>query len=199
LYNYLPNEAIDNYDIDSNKILMISRLTKEKGVYEAINVMNDLREYNLKLILAGDSPELKDIKAYVKSKSLDDIIYFTGWIDDDKKYTLFKDCFVSILPSHFEGIPMSILESISFGVPVIASRVGGIPEIISDNEGYLHEAKNEKELRKLIIEMYENREKRIAFSKSCLKKYEGKFTESKHIRQLYNIYSELGSDNLCQV
>lgn len=194
LYNFTVNKAENIYNTNSKNILMISRLTRDKGVYEAINIMNELKEYNIKLILAGDSIELDEIKNYVRQKLLDDVIEFVGWVDDDRKYDLFKDCFVSILPSYYEGVPMSILESLSYGVPVIASNVGGIPEIISAEEGYLHDAKNEEELANLILGLYKDPLKRSNLSKNCISKHQKMFTENKHIERLIKIYLKLGSE-----
>ena len=188
LYNFTNNCPNNIYNVDSKNILMISRLTKDKGVYEAINIMKDLKHYDIKLILAGDSQELDEIKNYVKCRELDDVVIFTGWVDDTKKFSLFEECFVSILPSHFEGIPMSILESLSCGVPIIASRVGGIPEIISNSEGYLHNSGDEEELKSHIINLYNDLEKRKSMSNNCIKKYERLFMERNHIEELNNIY-----------
>lgn len=196
LYNFINIERKSIYNINSKNILMISRLTEDKGVYEAINVMKNLREYGLKLILAGDSTEIDFVKQYTKDNNLDDCIVFTGWVDDREKVKLFADCFVSILPSHFEGIPMSLLESLSYGVPVIASNVGGIPEIISENEGYIHEVNNESELEECILKLYKNNEIKSTLSKNCIDKCLSVFSEEHHVNRLIEIYKLSSNFNL---
>lgn len=191
LYNFTNNIDKPIYNLNSKNILMISRITYDKGIYELINVMDNLKKNNIKLILAGDSDEIDDIKLYVKSRKLEENIVFLGWVDEKQKYELFKDCFVSILPSHFEGIPMSILESLSYGVPVIASNIGGIPEIISQGkEGFLHEVYDEQELERLILYLYKNKDVKQMLSNNCIDRFRSKFCVEKHINFLNNIYNE---------
>lgn len=189
LYNFTNNKAQNLYNPSSKNILMLSRMSRNKGVYEAINVMIDLKESDLKLVLAGDGPELDEIREYVKKQGIEDKVIFAGWVDDKNKKQLFKDCYVSILPSHFEGVPMSILESLSFGVPVIASQVGGIPEIISENEGFLHQVKDESQLRNLLETLRGNDDLKRKLSNNCISKYKNVFTEEKHIKSLSDIYN----------
>ena len=193
LYNFTKevDECSIQYDKNSKNILMISRLTKNKGVYDAINAMKYLNTYGMKLILAGTSEEIGNIKKYLQQQELRGCVKLVGWVDSLEKEKLFKNCFVSILPSYFEGIPMSILESMSFGVPVIASKVGGIPEIVSNNEGYLHTPGNVDDLIEKIEKIYLMEEKRLLMSKSCVNRHKTSFGETRHIEKLICMYKDV--------
>ena len=128
LHNFTPK--VDYiYNHNSKKVLMLSRLTKEKGTFDLIDAIRMLRDEDITFVLAGTSNEIDLIKQKIEENNLNNKVEILGWVSDKEK--LFKDCFASILPSYNECIPMGILESMSYGVPCIATNVGGIPEIIT--------------------------------------------------------------------
>jgi glycosyltransferase involved in cell wall biosynthesis len=84
------------------------------------------------LVIYGDGPQETELRALVAHLGLSDRVDFAGWTESPLDAVLDIDCL--LLPSFSEGTPRSILEAASVGVPAIATRVGGIPDIVSDGE-----------------------------------------------------------------
>lgn len=132
----ITDSFISEYD-SFNIILTAARPVKEKGYDIAIEAVNKLIKegYNINLFLPGVTPTGSD-KSYenllsllIKKYNLEDYVHLIGWRDD-----LVSDIAASdlvILPSHTEGFPRSIIESMLVGTPVCATPVGGIPEAIT--------------------------------------------------------------------
>ena len=70
----------------------------------------------------------------IKSNEIENIVKFEGWVSGDKKIDLLNWCDVYILPSFNEGLPISILEAMSYSHPIISTPVGGILEVLHDGE-----------------------------------------------------------------
>ncbi|MDC9724096.1 MAG: glycosyltransferase, partial [Urechidicola sp.] len=77
----------------------------------------------------GDVDKLKDI---IKTNSLENIVSYIGWVSGDLKKELFEKCNIMILPSYNEGLPISLLEAMSYSMPIISTNVGGIPQVLED-------------------------------------------------------------------
>ncbi len=114
----------------------IARLTPEKNHLALLYALAELKEIpNLKLVLVGDGPEYDTIQATIKSLGLNEQVILAGNRDDARKLYSAFDVFA--LVSTNEGLPMVLLEAMAAKIPVIASQVGAIPDIISDGENGL--------------------------------------------------------------
>lgn len=136
------------------RILFLSRLLKEKGVYETIAAFRNIsKDYpNVQLTIAGDGSEFEALKRFVKD---DDNILMTGNVSGKEKIDVFGATDIYCLPSYSEGLPTTVLEAMAFGIPVITTRVGGLRTFFQEDKmGYFVEAKDtkdlEQKLRKLI-------------------------------------------------
>src|SRR5205807_28104 len=93
------------------------------------------RDLNCKLVIVGDGPERASLESAARASGLDDKIIFTGQVAEVSPFYAIADVFV--LPSHSEGSPNVLLEAMTARVPVVATAVGGVPEIVKDNESAL--------------------------------------------------------------
>ena len=128
------------------KILFLARLIKEKGIFETIDAFQNIsKKYdNLELTIAGDGKDFDVISALVVK---DNNITITGYVEDKSKIELLQNSHIYCLPSYTEGLPISVLEAMAFGMPIVTTSVGGLKQFFKDKEmGYFVEVKNTKQL-----------------------------------------------------
>jgi glycosyltransferase involved in cell wall biosynthesis len=121
--------------------LFLGVLNEAKGVKDLIQVWPDvLRTSPLaRLILCG-SGNTKQVREWIDASGVAASIDMPGWVRGAQKEQLMRDAWVFVLPSHIEALPMSILEAMAAGVPVVACNIGGIPmAVISGETGFLIE------------------------------------------------------------
>ncbi len=108
----------------------IGRLSKEKGIAYLIEASSMLRELNvpIRVLIIGEGPQKKELEGLIIRKGIENEVTFAGFQRDVENWIPALDAFV--LPSLTEGTPLSLLEAMACGVPVVASAVGGIPQVI---------------------------------------------------------------------
>jgi glycosyltransferase involved in cell wall biosynthesis len=135
----------------TNVIGTVGRLSEEKGTQYLIRAMGFLRERipELRLVVVGAGPQKAELEALVVALDLKSRVEFVGWQHDILSYLDSWDLF--ILPSLQEGFGVAAVEAMSSGLPVIASRVGGLEEVIIDGKtGWLVEPGNPEALSRQI-------------------------------------------------
>jgi glycosyltransferase involved in cell wall biosynthesis len=118
---------------DSPVIGVLANLRKLKGHYEIINTLPLLNERlpNIRFIFAGKDASNGDVARYAEEKGVKDRIVFAGFVESRQFFSA-SDIF--LLASYWEGCPISVLEAMAAGIPIIATNVGGIPEIIENKK-----------------------------------------------------------------
>jgi glycosyltransferase involved in cell wall biosynthesis/GT2 family glycosyltransferase len=112
-------------------VSFIGRFSEEKCPEKFVEMANSLRyEHNLDFVMLGNGPRYNHVKEKIRELNLEDRIYAPGNVNDVRPYL--KRSGVLVIPSAIEGVPVTLMESMAFGVPVIASAVGGIPSVIRD-------------------------------------------------------------------
>jgi len=116
-------------------IMMAARFTPEKHHKMAIDITQKLiaKKYDIELVLLGDGPEVESIKQYVEQLELINAVKFVGFSKDVKKWLELSD--VLLITSTTEGLPMSMLEAMACGVPIVSTPVGEIPSILEKSGG----------------------------------------------------------------
>lgn len=120
-------------------ILAVGRLSKEKAHLDLLAAFSRLRESNpgskARLIILGDGPERERLEAATDSSGNKDSVIFAGQLSDVWPFYAAADVFV--LPSHSEGSPNVLLEAMAAGIPIVATAVGGVPEMVEHNQNAL--------------------------------------------------------------
>lgn len=148
----------------SRSFVYISQISVEKGILDLVSVFKNLNT-SFKLDIYGP---LIDINKELLSNHN---IKYLGFLNNHMVNQTLIDYDCLILPSYREGYPGIIIEAMSVGVPVIATKIGGIPEIIKDQvEGDLFKPGDKNGLKKAIMNL--TLEKRNFYSQNCLKKFE---------------------------
>lgn len=125
-------------------MLFLGEVGNRKGIYDLLEALQQARTQmpGLRLIVGGGG-EIDKARQRADELGLGDAVEFRGWVAGAAKEELLRQADLYVLPSHFEGLPVSILEAMSHGLPVVSTRVGGIPEQVREGqEGLLVEAGN---------------------------------------------------------
>ncbi|MEK7110850.1 MAG: glycosyltransferase, partial [Patescibacteria group bacterium] len=135
-------KEIKNFPNDKFVMGTITRLEYAKGNSILIDAVSRLSKEILDkcvCLIIGDGPDKENLKFQISNLKLQDKIFLLGDISDAKKYLKAFDIF--IMTSRYEGMPYALLEAMSANLPIISSRVGGIPELLGDS-GMMFEANN---------------------------------------------------------
>ncbi|HJQ32268.1 MAG TPA: glycosyltransferase family 4 protein [Pyrinomonadaceae bacterium] len=120
-------------------ILAVGRLSREKGHADLVRALGHLRAsepaIDFRLLVVGDGPEREAVETEARAQGVADRLVFAGHVSDVRPFYALAD--VLALPSHSEGSPNVLLEAMAAGLPVAATSVGGVPEIVSDEESAL--------------------------------------------------------------
>ena len=194
LYNSVPLNEINSANGGEDILItFLGRLSERKGIYDLIEAAKELViEFpNLKFMLGGDG-EIEKVKNLLTQYSLNDNVKLLGWIEEDKKNSILRNTYIYILPSYNEGMPMSILEAMSYGIPVISTFAGGIPSVIKHNyNGLLVNAGDVKAIENSIRTLIKDKNKHESFKKNSYDTIKAKFSLEKHIDKLVSIYNSL--------
>lgn len=157
-YNVAENDYLHELNINEKlkpkafyNILYLSRIERNKGAITAIDtyelLKNRLRDIEIKLTIAGDGSIYDKVKKYAKNKNLLDID-FLGFVKGYDKHLALVNSDLFFFPTEYgEGLPLSVLEGMAYGLPVVTKEVGGLKDIIHDGKnGFLVRSKRNKEL-----------------------------------------------------
>ena len=166
----------------------LGRLSEEKGLDYLILALALVRESfpSIKLLVAGTGERERFLKRMVEENKLIDHITFLGFLENS--FHLLNQIDLLVVPSRSEGFGMIALEGIAMGVPVIASQVGGLKEILADGVGVLVPPRNEKSLANAIVTLLRSPLEMQRMGERGRKRAFEMFTPMKYIEQLEGLY-----------
>ncbi len=174
----------------------IAELHKNKGLNYAIEGIAQLKRQSsvpLLFIIVGDGEERTHLEALVTTLNLDHTVYFVGI--KENAATLLSAFDIFLLPSITEAFPYVILEAGTVGLPVVATAVGGIPEVIDDMEsGILIQSKNSGEITRTLQYLIENPERRQSLGLIIRERIHGRFNLETMARETFALYKSLMPD-----
>ena len=189
----IPKESTKIFKHDQLNITILSRLVAHKNIEKVIKAISDLNNPLIKLNIVGEGPEMEQLKSIsLKSKKIDDII-FHGKLKRDNIYDILLHSDLYIQASNYEGLPHSLLEAMSFGIPVLCTSVGECKEILGDEDrGYILDLPvSHDNIKSKIAEIINEKDK------AAIKGQKGKdfvfenYNSSKTFNLYHNIFSNL--------
>jgi glycosyltransferase involved in cell wall biosynthesis len=167
-------------------ILGVGRLTGEKGFDLLVRAMPQLP--GRRLLLAGDGPERASLEALAASLDVDDRVEFAGWVSEPWASRFRPD--LVVVPSRFEAMPLVVLEAMRAGIPVVATRVGGTPELVVDHvTGRLAEPENPTSLAETAESVLADPAGRELMAVAAKRRLEERFTDTKMIDSYEALYA----------
>jgi len=191
---YIPNFIDTNRfrysPADNGYALFLGRLSSEKGVDILLKACETTPE--IPVVIAGTGPKEDELKEIVKRKGLNNV-EFVGFKSGDDLLTLITEASFTILPSQvYENCPMSILESMAVGTPVLGAKIGGIPELIEENvDGYTFVASDPKSLSEKMKLLWSDPDKRLMMGRKGSEKVHERNTPEMQYKNLINLYNSV--------
>ena len=140
-------------------VLYMGWLERKKGIYELVEAVKCFRDalQRTRFIICGRGSQTENLQREIAEQNLSSFFEFRGWVTGAKKIAALKQADIFVLPSHREGMPNALLEAMAAGRAVIATRVGGIPEVIADDRrGRLVEVGDVQGLGHALVELCED-------------------------------------------
>lgn len=174
-------------------MIFLGRLGKRKGIYDLLEVLSEHKqefEGKMEFLFGGDG-DVEQVEEIIRKEGLGNIAKYQGWVNGEKKKHLLNlaDCLV--LPSYNEGLPISVLEAMSYSLPIISTNVGGIPEILKQGEnGFIMNPGDKTSMYQAIHALMTDQDMRKHMGNDSLEKVKEHlpgFVE----KQLRNLYASL--------
>lgn len=177
---------------DQVVLAVVGRLSPEKGhryFVEAFEILSKRYE-RVTAILVGDGQERLNLEQMILDKGLSSIIFLAGHQHDVSPFYNVSD--IVVMPSLAEGMPVAAIEAMMFSKPVIASRVGGVPEVVIDGEtGLLVEPANPTALADALESLVKDLDKRVAFGNAGKVRAEKDFNPITRVRKIMDVYKDI--------
>ena len=189
--NLLSNAAAS--EKDGPVVLFMGRLERPKGIYDLIEAAPEIQKAcpDVRFYLGGEG-EIENIGELCAAQGLNQVVSLLGWVDGDRKMEVFHQAQVFVLPSYYEGLPMVILEAMASGLPVVATSVGGIPEVVEEGvNGYLIQPGDVDALVQRILLLLKDRRLREEIGDHNIQKIKTHFDMDVIIPQLAALYHGL--------
>ena len=186
---FIPEENTNIFTNDQINITIVSRLVSHKNIEKIIKAISDLNSPLINLNIIGDGPELNQLqKISLESNNKDNII-FHGKLNRDEIDHIFLKSDIYIQASNYEGLPHSLLEAMSYGIPVLCTPVGECKEILgNEDRGYILDLPVSKNnIKSKIIEIIG--EKNIANKKG--ERGKDFINEKYNLTNSFNLYKNL--------
>lgn len=174
-------------------LLMNAELHHNKGVGTAVRALAELapQHPDLALVVCGDGQERKHLTELAQERGISSQVFLLGFVPDARRYLAAADIY--LMPSRKEGLPLALLEAGLASLPVIASKIGGIPEVLTDRESGLFMPRgNTHILAKAISYLLDHPDEASRFGATLRTKVLADFSANAMISQTFKLYSIKG-------
>jgi glycosyltransferase involved in cell wall biosynthesis len=156
----LPSPTLSSIPLATRfKIVTVGRLVPWKQIDHLIEAIRECEDTGL--VIVGDGPERARLESLVETNRVTDRVYFAGQRSKAETFALMAGCDLFVLNSSYEGFPHGVLEAMSAGLPVVATAVGGTPELVRDGEnGLLISPNANGELSKTLLKLVTSSDER---------------------------------------
>jgi len=179
------------------KILYLGHIGEAKGIRDLLSAAQQMRSYvknSFTLDLVGESligRELNVLQDYAQSLGLDGTVFFHAPEYGDAKLARISQADIFVLPSHSEGMPITILEAMASALPIFSTLLGGIPDMLSDNKtGLLVDPKCPDDLAKALARLVDEPRLRYELGANARESVQARFNLDSMIHSLCRFYNE---------
>lgn len=150
------------------RILFVGRLIPQKAPENLLKTFAGVsKKVNSVLILVGSGELKKDIEKEIKRHSLEDKVFILSGPSDEDLINFYLRSDVFVLPSRWEGFPLVVVEAMACGKPIVATNVGGVPDVVDEKVGILVKVGNVPALEKALLKLLTDKKLYAKLSKNC--------------------------------
>lgn len=193
IYNFIDIPNSNFYNKNSINILSSGQIGKRKGYYDIIKVIPSIIHDNnkIKFKFCGNG-EVTKICEEINNLEISDYVNVSSWLHNSKIIELLKDTMIFLLPSYNEGMPLAILEAMSYGVPIISTNVGGIPTLVEHGvNGLIISPGDTKQLEYAINLLINDPDLRQKMSNNNYSKIKNEYSIQSNMKIIYEKYLDL--------
>jgi glycosyltransferase involved in cell wall biosynthesis len=195
IVGFRPLQETDKQAVNNKvTLLFLGRIGERKGIYDLLEVIAgeaDFFRRHCQLLVGGDG-EVNTLKKLIDQYKISDIVDYLGFVSGDQKKDILKSSDIYLLPSYNEGLPISILEALSYAKPIISTKVGGIPEIVCHGEnGYLISPGDQPAMFQCLKELIQNPADRENMGRKSYEIVKEGYFPDKVLQKLNALYSSL--------
>lgn len=191
MHNFIDVDAFDVKTEDNGYALYFGRLSREKGIINLINAFAKLEKGTL--YIAGDGPEKAEVEEVIKENKLEKRVKLLGFLNKEEMKETVRKCKFVVVPSiWYENCPYSVIETLCTGKPVIGANIGGIPELVKDNEnGFIYKYDDINELAEKMKVLFEDDKLVKKFSKQAKEIAKEQYSKENYYKKIMKIYDKV--------
>lgn len=175
------------------KLLYVGRLERSKGIHLLFYMLSTTQTPEMELVLVGQGPYKEFLQTMAHDLKLDDVVTFKGQLTHNDAINIYSDSDIFVLPTlRVEGFPMTLVEAMFVGLPVVASNMGGISDAVDDGStGYLVRSNNLTELKEKLLHLAGDADLRTEFGKNATVKAQKEYTVNVMIEKYMQVLNEV--------
>lgn len=192
LYNGAECGSINPYNNNGNIILYMGLIKKTKGAFDLVDAIAQIDKElpcDIKVCICG-LDEKGEMNQYIHGKGLQNRIVLPGWVTKEQRLELFKETIISVLPSYFEALSMTIIESMCHGIPVVTTSISTMPELLGEDI-HLVTPGDVNDLARYILSLAKDKSKREELSGTEFERAKKLFSIEKNIETTLNFYNSI--------
>lgn len=191
IHNFIDMNEYDIKTEDEGYALYFGRLSREKGILNLLNAF--AKTSKGKLYIAGTGPEQEEIARIIKDNKLEDRVKLLGFLNKEEMREVTRKARFIVIPSiWYENCPYSAIETQAIGKPIIGANIGGIPELVKDNEnGLIYKYDDVNELAEKLKQLFEDDRLVEEFSKNAKEYAKKEYSTESYYNKLTTIYNKV--------
>jgi glycosyltransferase involved in cell wall biosynthesis len=190
--NTLPARRVSRSDLFT--ILFVGFLLPYKGIQDLLAVAQRMateKRQDVRVVIAGKGPLQQQVLDFIRTNHLGHLVEFVGWVEGSEKDRLLSSASLFFLPSYHEGMPVAILEAISYGLPILSTRIAGIPDLVIEGQnGYLCEPGDVEGYLRIIGRLWNDRHLVEELGQRS-REHSKQFAGAVVFKELESIYAEI--------
>jgi glycosyltransferase involved in cell wall biosynthesis len=201
IYNGLeaPSLQPESLPFSAPRILCLGRLAPEKGFDLALAAFRSITDRfpKARLIIAGNGVLRAALEGQAAAHGLDQVVEFTGWIAPETVPSLINACTIVLMPSRQDSLPLVALETALMARPIVATNVGGLPEVVVHQQtGLLVEKEDIRGLADAVTHLLDHPEAAISMGQAARKRAQTVFSWERHVDAYDALYKKFGKQEL---